>query len=101
MNHGTAFLSKVDDDTLYGSQLHGGVVHQFKGKTLTRSDYESLDILTAADSAHYVELAQRLIDDVTYCKEIGAREKAFFEQQKAALPRYAMRLWKNISGSDA
>jgi len=101
MNHGTAFLSKVDDDTLYGSQLHGGVVHQFKGKTLTRSDYESLDILTAADSAHYVELAQRLIDDVTYCKEIGAREKAFFEQQKAALPRDAMRLWKNMSGSDA
>ena len=98
MSHGTPLLSKADADTLYGSQLRGGVMQKFMRRSLSHADYETLGILTAADSQHYVELAQRLIDDIDFREEIGAREKAYYQNERDALPRYAKRLWVNITG---
>lgn len=98
MSHGTPLLSKVDPDTLYGLQLSGAVAQQFKGGTPSPADFEALGILTAVDKEHYVQLAQRLIDDPQFRAEIAAREKAYFQGEQDALPRYARRLWLNISG---
>ncbi|MBY0510653.1 MAG: hypothetical protein K2P94_10950 [Rhodospirillaceae bacterium] len=97
MSHGTPFLSMEGMDTLYGYQLHGGVMQRTHGRPMTRADYEALEILTAADQAHYMELAQKLIDDPAYRKAIGAREKAYVQSERDAVPRYAQRMWTNIT----
>ena len=99
MAHGTALLSMQSIDTLYGYQLLGEVRMRLKDAAAMRSDLEALDILTAVDEQHYIELAQRLIDDEEFRFEIGQRELAYFRREEAALPRYAKRLWSNMTGA--
>ncbi len=101
MSHGTPLLSYDSPDTLYGYQLQVGVEQQFAGGAVPKAQLETLDILTAADPEHYLQLAQKLIDDVAYRREIGAREQAYFQGEQEALPRYTKRLWTNISGLPA
>jgi hypothetical protein len=97
MSHGTPLLSFQAMDTLYGYQLHGMVAKQFPGKPVPRAHLEGLDILTAADEEHYLHLAQKLIDDVSYREAIGLRERTYFQKELDALPRYARRLWTTIT----
>jgi glycosyltransferase involved in cell wall biosynthesis len=98
MAHGTPVLSMQSADTLYGYQLLGDVRKRLKGAAPTRSDLESLGILTAIDAPHYIELAQRLIDDKEFRTEIGHREQSYYRSEEDAVPRYANRLWVQMSG---
>jgi len=98
MGHGTPLLSIQSIDTLYGYQLLGKISLQQDGSAPTRPDMEALDILTAVDSEHYIELAQRLIDDREFRLEIGRREQAYYRKEQDSLPRHAKRLWSEMSG---
>ncbi len=97
MGHGTPLLSMRAADTLYSL-----LVPPFKADDPrpARADLENASILTAVEPQHYVELAQRLIDDLEFREMISQREKAYYNNELEALPRYAMRLWKNFSGLD-
>lgn len=101
MVHETPLLSLQGMDMLYGYQLHGAVAQQFKDMAIPRTHFETLEILTAADPGHYIELAQKLIDSESYRKEIGAREKAYAQKEQAAVQRYAQRMWTNMTGLSA
>jgi hypothetical protein len=61
---------------------------------------EALDILTAVDTQRYVHLAQELIDNPDFRAEISRRERAYYQAENEAMPRYAKRLWENLTGLD-
>ncbi len=96
MGHGTPVLSIRAPDTLYGSLLRSAV--EKSGHAPCRQELEKIDILTAENMPHYVELGQKLIADLSFRSEISEREKEYFSREKLALPRYAARLWRNMTG---
>lgn len=98
MSHGTALLSMRGQDTLYGLQLEGASRSYPSETPISHATLESLDILTAADLAHYLDLARRLIDDASFRKSCGDRERAYVARERAAVPTYAKRLWTTITG---
>ena len=89
MGHATPLLSYKATDTLFGYQLQGGL----ESATLSRQQAEGLDILTAVDPFHYVELAQRLIDDVIFRQQTGEREQVYYRRECDASTRYAEKLF--------
>jgi len=100
IGHGTPLLSMLGTDTLFGIRLSGDPKVRAWGNKPERSQVESLEILTAADTDHYVYLAQTLIDSVEFRREVCARELAYYRTEQDAIGLYAKRLWKNLSGLD-
>ena len=96
MAHGTPLLSFQAKDTLYGYQLLGASGSASEIPALTSLDAEGLPILTAIDKLHYIELAQRLIQDARYREDIGYRERAYVERAISKTESYADRLLKLI-----
>jgi hypothetical protein len=95
MGHGTPLLSMQATDTLYSLVVPLRTPDQPPPST---EELEELEILTAANPQHYVDLAQKMISDPIYRGVIGNREKNYFADQLRDLPNYALRLWREMSG---
>lgn len=100
MGHATPVLSLQGPETLYGTQIRSDALLRAHGAEITPAFLESLEILTAADCHHYVELAQKLIDDPVYRNIIGQRQKDFYSNERRNLPRYAKRLLSIFTGQE-
>jgi hypothetical protein len=82
MSHTTPVLSYNAEDTIFGYQLKGGIpAAEYMG--MSNNDFENLPVMTGRDSKHYIHLATRLIDDLHFRRQIGERQRAHFEKQRA------------------
>jgi hypothetical protein len=65
---------------------------------MSNNDFENLPVMTGRDSKHYIHLATRLIDDVHFRRQIGERQRAHFEKQRADSFEFSRRLRTLIVG---
>ena len=82
---------------MFGYQLKGAMVAETVAK-LTRSDFESLPILTAKDASHYVDIVNHLIRDDKWRSQIGERQQGYYRDETHRSSEYSAELWRQIVG---
>lgn len=95
---GVPVLSILEKDTLFGMSHW----HEFAGRPKPDAiELERYSLLCAVDSADYLRLAKRLIDDPAFRRLAGTRGLAQYEQEFSNTQRYARRFFETITGGAA
>jgi glycosyltransferase involved in cell wall biosynthesis len=97
---GVPLLSYLHPQTIFGTHYwHSVAAPGARGDASGQPRLNAPDefpILCARDTGEYVTLAERLISDTTWRAEVGARGRAFFEQELRNGEVYASRLFETI-----
>jgi Glycosyl transferases group 1 len=97
---GTPLLSYLHPETIFGTYFWPAVTNRENGPegsplpTLNSPDRHA--ILCARDAAEYVGLANRLISDPSWRREVGERGRAFFLDEHRKTANYAGRFFETI-----
>lgn len=98
---GVPLLSYLHPQTIFGTHYwHSLAAPGASGAVPAQPHLSAPDkhpILCARDTVEYVALAGRLISDTAWRTEVGARGRAFFEEELRSNEVYAIRFFETIS----
>jgi hypothetical protein len=97
MGAGVPLVSFLDSNTVFGMQYWSALMERAGGREkVTREMLDEYPVLCALDSADYVELASRAVNDAGFRDGWRERESRYCAEEIAGIARYSRRFFAAI-----